>query len=250
MPSKKHPAIRFVDVSFYRVGRKPILKDINISIPQGLTTAIIGPNGGGKTTFINLTLGLLKPTTGNIIRQGNKKITHFNKVAYIFQNQKNINKSFPITIQEIVMMGLHGSSLQKKEKQLLVEKEMQDFGISELASERLFNLSGGEIQRVLLARAWASDADIFFLDEPTSFLDPAGEQIFYKKLANLQERKKTTLIVSHDIGAIPRIAKNVFCINQTAHSISKEINEEKIKKTLKNMYPSNHILFSTHTHKK
>lgn len=156
------PAIEIRNLSF-SYEKTPVLSDVNFSVDAGDFLAIIGPNGGGKSTLMKLIVGLLKPSEGDVRVFGEKVPSKKVSIGYVPQNT-NRNLEFPITVAETVSTGLPlYKSNPQKVKEALETVKMESF-----AGRRLGELSGGERQRVLIARALAADPQILFLDEPSS----------------------------------------------------------------------------------
>lgn len=204
------PAIEIRNLSF-SYEKTPVLSDVNFSVDAGDFLAIIGPNGGGKSTLMKLIVGLLKPSEGDVRVFGEKVPSKKVSIGYVPQNT-NRNLEFPITVAETVSTGLplYRSNPQKV-KEALETVKMESF-----AGRRLGELSGGERQRVLIARALAADPQILFLDEPSSNIDAQGQEDLYGLLAELNA-KMTIVIVSHDLMVLSNHVKSVACVNRTVH---------------------------------
>ena len=204
------PAIEIRNLSF-SYEKTPVLSDVNFSVDSGDFLAIIGPNGGGKSTLMKLIVGLLKPSEGDVRVFGEKVPSKKVSIGYVPQNT-NRNLEFPITVAETVSTGLPlYKSNPQKVKEALETVKMESF-----AGRRLGELSGGERQRVLIARALAADPQILFLDEPSSNIDAQGQEDLYGLLAELNA-KMTIVIVSHDLMVLSNHVKSVACVNRTVH---------------------------------
>ncbi len=204
------PAIEIRNLSF-SYEKTPVLSDVNFSVDVGDFLAIIGPNGGGKSTLMKLIVGLLKPSEGDVRVFGEKVPSKKVSIGYVPQNT-NRNLEFPITVAETVSTGLPlYKSNPQKVKEALETVKMESF-----AGRRLGELSGGERQRVLIARALAADPQILFLDEPSSNIDAQGQEDLYGLLAELNA-KMTIVIVSHDLMVLSNHVKSVACVNRTVH---------------------------------
>lgn len=205
------------------------LDNINLKIRKGEFLGIIGPNGGGKTTLLKALLGLIKPSEGEIIIKNNKSI------GYVPQFS-NFDRSFPISVIDVVLMGTLKGRMKffkkyKKEDIKNAEKIMKDLGISEFRNRQIGQLSGGQLQKVLIARALIMDPDIIILDEPTASLDANSKTEIYDLLKNLNATK-TIIIVSHDVGVINSYIGNVACLNKNLyyHGNDNKLNQDILEK--------------------
>jgi len=192
------------------------LKDVNFEVNKGDFIAVIGPNGGGKTTLIKAILGLIKIKIGKIEM-------HINRSEIGYTEQHDIlDKQFPITVKEVVLTGtLNNKSFfpfySKKQKDAAY-KTMKLVGIEKLENKKVGDLSGGQRQRVRIARALVSSPKLLILDEPTASIDHNTEKEFYDFLKKLNKEKNITIIlVSHDIGAVSKFTNKILCVNQSAH---------------------------------
>lgn len=197
---------------------KPVvLKDISLDIKQGEFVGIVGPNGGGKSTLLKLVLGLLIPTSGTVKVMGQYPAKGRSAIGYVAQYAK-FEKNFPITVLDTVLMGrISGRpslwSYSSEDIQL-AEKALRETEIENLKDRILNTLSGGQLQRVLIARALVGNPKILILDEPTSNVDSRMEADIFDLLKKLNE-KSTIIVVSHDIGFISGYVNRVACLNQT-----------------------------------
>ena len=210
---------------FYKYNKTDVLENINLSIKNDDFLAIIGPNGGGKSTLLKLILGLLTPQNGKI----QKKIKN-NQIGYVPQNT-NLNIDFPITALEIVLMG-HISSKKKifgysKEDIACAMDSLNKVSMQDFANSKIGDLSGGQRQRVFIARALCSNPKVMLLDEPTASIDVKGQREIYELLKELN-KYICIVVVSHDISVLLNYAKNVAHINKNLvyHSL------ENIQKNL------------------
>ncbi len=207
----------------FRVGEQEILKNISFEIFNGEYVAIIGPNGGGKTTLIRMLLGLSKPTNGEIRIYG-KKLSRFkewNKIGYVPQRASHVDANFPATVQDIVEMGRVSKrgffSAASKEDKEMVHDAMLKMDVIDLKDKMVGTLSGGQRQRVMIARALASRPEILILDEPNTGVDMASQKRFYTLLSKLNKEENITIVfITHDVGVIADDIGRLFTINQKA----------------------------------
>ena len=205
----------------FRYNGNEVLSDVTCSIGTGDYVGIVGPNGSGKTTFIKLALGLLKPTAGTISLFGDNPaaFTNRTKVGYLPQTMMNFNPHFPATVREIVALGLlAGKTFPRKtckEDNAAIDEVLELLDIASVGGRLAGELSGGQRQRVLLAKAMASKPELLILDEPTAALDPEGREKFFSTLKDLNEQKAITIImVTHDIGTIGKYASKLLYLDK------------------------------------
>jgi len=210
------------NLSFIANGQK-ILSNISFEIFKGEYIAIIGPNGGGKTTLIRILLGLNQPSSGTINLFGKKlkEFKEWHKIGYVPQRASHVDVNFPATVLDIVNMGLTSKkrffSKTKNEDKRAVEDAMIKMDIFDLKNKMVGTLSGGQRQRVMIARALASNPEILILDEPNTGVDMVSQKRFYALLSKLnKEDKITILFITHDIGVIADDIGRMFTINQKA----------------------------------
>ena len=216
--------IKNMDVAYQK---KLVLSNVSLSVFEHDFIGIIGPNGGGKTSLIKAILGLLKPVGGSV-----KHSLLSSEIGYLPQGNQ-VDENFPITVKEVIASGLeHGLKIEfgsKRSRQGKVEKALETVGLEALHSRPIGELSGGEFQRTLLARAIISSPRLLVLDEPDTHVDNLFETELYALLKELN-RAITILLVSHDIGIISPYIKTIACVNRNLHyHPSNEINEEQLK---------------------
>ncbi len=193
---------------------KVVLRDLDFTVDKGDYLCIVGENGSGKSTLAKALLSLKKPSSGEIAFGEGKK----RKIGYLPQ-QTNVGKDFPATVREVVLSGCLGShrfkvfySASDKEK---AKRNMEKMGISHLSKKCFRELSGGQMQRVLLARALTAAEDILLLDEPVNGLDPIVTKEFYKIISELCEKERITVImISHDFSAAIKYASKILHIGK------------------------------------
>ncbi|MBU8870768.1 MAG: ABC transporter ATP-binding protein [Gemmatimonadales bacterium] len=209
------PVIRCSKMQF-AYDRKPVLDNVNISIPDGDFVCVVGPNGSGKTTLLKLVLGLLKPTIGRIEVFGDPPDQGRRLIGYVPQNSQ-LDPLFPVTALDVTLMGRLGRTRPfgawlGDDKQRAREA-LAEVGLADHHGQHFASLSGGQKQRVLIARALASDPRMLLLDEPTAGLDAHIEESFYRLLQSLNE-KLTIVLVSHDLGFVSGFVKSVICVGR------------------------------------
>jgi zinc transport system ATP-binding protein len=197
----------------------PVLTDINLSLPEHEFLAVIGPNGGGKSTLLKLVLGILKPKSGSVKVFGMPPHESAGLTGYVPQDVVS-SKGFPITAFQVAMMGrlkLKGRfASPSKADNDFVMSVMELMEVEHLASEFIDNLSGGQKQRVYISRALAMEPRMLFLDEPTSSVDTKGQKDLFDRLKELN-KTMTIVVVSHDLSVIPAYATSVACVNNRIH---------------------------------
>lgn len=203
---------------------RPVLRDVNLHIYRNEFLGIIGPNGGGKTTLIRSILGLIKPFNGSVIfRNSQGQVVSNLSIGYLPQ-RKNIDTLFPILVEEVVLSGLMqdlGCLKRPTDKQKRAVAEMLDvFGIRTLSKFAIGQLSGGQMQRVMLARAIINSPELLILDEPDSYLDVEFSAKINTILRNLNLSGTTILLVSHKVDALKSLASRIICVEETLKVIS------------------------------
>ncbi len=208
--------------------KQVVLEDIDLTVELKDFLAIIGPNGGGKSTLLKLILGLYPYKKGKISVLSNNPNSNLSQIGYVPQDT-NINTDFPIKVIEVVLMG-HKSTKRKlfgytKDELSSALNALKQVDMKELAQKKIGSLSGGQRQRVMIARALCANPQILILDEPTSSIDIAGQKEIYQLLQKLN-KKITIIVVSHDISVIVEYANRVAHINKTLsyHDISNQEN--------------------------
>ncbi len=192
------------------------LEDVTVTVPSGKLVGIIGPNGAGKSTLLKGALGMVDKS-GSVSFNGQPidKIQH--EVAYVEQ-KGNLDMDFPITVLQTVLLGTYPKlgwikRPGKKEKEAAKEA-LERVGMEEFGSRQISELSGGQFQRVLLARTLAQDAKLIFLDEPFSGIDIKSEGIIMEQLFDLRDQGKTILIVHHDLTKVGQYFDGLILLNQ------------------------------------
>lgn len=198
---------------------KEVLHDVNLTIYQDDYLGIIGPNGGGKTTLMRLILGLMSPTEGSISYYKDGKPVKEITMGYLPQ-YNDLDKQFPISVYEVVLSGLNKSKSLlarfSKEHHQLVADTLDRMQLSDLKDRHIGALSGGQLQRVLLARAIVSKPDVVILDEPNTYIDRRFQKQMYEMLEQIN-KECAIIIVSHDIAEVLNNVKHIACVNHHLH---------------------------------
>lgn len=213
---------KLIDINNLTVGyeNKPnVLKDVSLTICDDDFLGIIGPNGGGKTTLLKSILGLIKPQSGSITFYDHGQKTASLNIGYLPQINQ-IDKNFPISVSEVILSGLTPSGhlfrkYNAKDKQKVCGVA-ERLGVEQLLTRSIGELSGGQLQRVLLGRAIIDSPKLIILDEPSTYVDKLFETNFYKLLGDIN-KDIAILLVSHDVGTIISQVKNIACVNQCLH---------------------------------
>ena len=194
--------------------KQPVLEDINLSIKINDFIAIIGPNGGGKSTLLKIILGLIKVDQGKIIIFGNQPGNPSNPIGYLPQHV-SFDPDFPINVFDTVLSGRYHGLLKNysdvdREK---VSNALKEVDMLKMKDRQISRLSGGQMQRVFIARAIVQEPKLLLLDEPMASIDPEMQNSFYNLLSRLRN-KMAIVLVSHDVGAVSSHVDNIACLNQ------------------------------------
>lgn len=213
--SSREPAIKIENLSVY-YGNTPALQDVNLTVTDGEYLGIIGPNGGGKTTLMRAILGIIAPTSGSVLVYGKPAGHADTKIGYVPQFAQ-MDRRFPITAFEAVLSGRLGRGLKpfhmySKADREAASRSLERVGIADLAGRRLSALSGGEFQRLLIARALAVEPRLLMLDEPTASVDAGSREKIYSLLAELS-RSMTVVLVTHDLLAVSSQVRSLACLS-------------------------------------
>ena len=205
---------------------KPVLDDITFLINQRERVALVGKNGAGKTTLLRLLAGVETPTSGRISKMGDITIGYLPQVS-------SFDKVFPISVLEVVMSGLQAErGMLRRYGKAERERAMttlHNAHLDHLATRPIGELSGGQLQRVMLCRAIISEPKLLVLDEPTNFVDNRFENELYNLLHHLSH-EMAIMMVSHDVGTISSVVNNIVCVNRHVHRHdSNIITEEQLR---------------------
>jgi len=219
---KRIVEVKGLNLSFNGV---KILEDVDLIIEKGDFLAIIGPNGGGKTTLLKCILGFLKPQTGEVKIFGEpiESFRNWAKIGYVPQRSKDYHlKLNPLTVEEFIALPskLYGVKLNQNKLAELIKI----FGLSELLSKRLANLSFGQVQRAQIVQALALEPEVVFLDEPTVGLDFMRQKNFYELLTEFNRQGLTIVVITHETWLLHRGISKVACLNRRLyyHGIHEE----------------------------
>lgn len=219
--SEKHAIVDLDDV-WVAFDGKWVLKSIYFKCYPGEIVGIVGPNGGGKTTLVNVILGLIPPKKGSVKLFGHNPDKRGRlEIGYLPQIS-HADRSFPVTVLDVVLMGLYNrlgffKRPDRKSKQIAIDLLAQ-VNMAEFTKKPFDVLSGGQKQRVNIARALASKPKLLVLDEPSTGIDSVAQEDFYELLVWLRnEQGISVIMVSHDIGVITAHADRVACLNRQLH---------------------------------
>ena len=189
---------------------------MNLSIQRGDFVSVVGPNGGGKTTLLKLMLGLLRPSRGEVRMFGVTPDEARPRIGYMPQHSQ-LDPQFPATVMDVALMGRlgHGKAVgpySRKDKEI-VSRALEQVGLSDLHKKAFSSISGGQRQRLFIARALACEPELLLLDEPTANLDVVMEGDLYE-LLHVLNQQLTVVMVSHDLGFVSRVVKSVICVKR------------------------------------
>lgn len=210
------PALEFSHVGF-SYGAAPTLEDVSLRVGAREFWALIGPNGGGKSTLLKLALGLLAPDSGEIRVFGKPPAEARARVGYVPQFA-TFPRDFPLAVEQVVLQGrLDGRNWwrpMRKGDRAAVRAALDRVGVADLVARPIGALSGGQLQRVMIARALVADPALLLLDEPTAHVDTDAETSFFDLLAGLRD-SMAIVMVSHDVGLVSRHVDRIACLNRT-----------------------------------
>ncbi len=213
------PALLEVRNLTFGYGSQPVLEDVDLTIGGRDFLALLGPNGGGKTTLLKLLLGLLRPWRGEVVRRLSGRR---GAIGYVPQFS-NFDRDFPLRVESLVLMGRLGISgllrPYRRADRRRVAEVLDRLRLSALARLPIGELSGGQLQRVLIARALAGDPEVLLLDEPTASVDPESREVLGAVLSELNARIPV-VVVTHDPGALSRQVTHVAFVNRRLRKVS------------------------------
>jgi len=228
--------IRMKDVSVTRDAQE-VVKNVTVDIYEGDIVAIIGPNGAGKSTLLKAILGLLD-YTGEISIYNKKPSAFLKNIGYVPQ-RFSFDKNFPLTVDEF----LHLSSQDKA----AIHKALDEVEMTTYKNKRLGSLSGGQLQRVLIARAIVNKPKLLLLDEPTAGIDLEGEKDFYEIIRHQNQQHGVTIVmISHEVNVVYSFASQVICLNRDLACVGVP-KEALTKEVLEVLYGKNTVI-KEHSH--
>ncbi len=205
-------------------GRTTILHDVDLELREGDFMAVVGPNGGGKTTLFRTILGLLEPSAGSVKVMGGPPSKGCRSIGYVPQSGA-FDRKYPVVAGDVVRMGLRqrqGFSPFGHGDTESVRRAMEITGVTGFADKRIGDLSGGQMQRTLLARALASEPKILMLDEPTASLDPEMREGVYGILSEASSEGITIMMITHDLKGIEDEVNRIIRVDRTASEVGRE----------------------------
>ena len=211
----KNPSVEFHDLTV-SYDKKPVLWNIDLTLPQGAITGIIGPNGAGKSTLIKAAMGLL-PLGSGYVRLFDQALDQVrSRVSYVPQRE-SVDWDFPTSVMDVVLMGRYAQlgllRRPKREDKVIAMNCLEKVGMSAFAKRQISQLSGGQQQRVFLARALAQEADLYFMDEPFAGVDAATETAILGILKDLTTQGKTVVVVHHDLQSAAEFFDWIILLN-------------------------------------
>ena len=239
----KDPIIQCDQLSV-SLGRMKVLDKVTLSVNDGDFFGIIGPNGGGKTTLLRVILGLEAPSAGSVRVFGGSPGSFPARIGYVPQ-RLFFDRDFPISIRELVLMGRISNKklfqhYNKRDREN-ADQAICTAGLERLADRRIGDLSGGELQRALIARALAGDPELLLLDEPTASIDPQMKTTIYDLMEHLKE-KLTIVLVTHETGTISRYVTRIASLNVTLELYESALSPNRESLSALYHYPVNTVV--------
>ncbi|MBN2051106.1 MAG: ABC transporter ATP-binding protein [Spirochaetales bacterium] len=228
-PSRPNESILSVEHLSFSYGDKPLFKDISFTVNDGDYVTVLGPNGGGKSTLAKLIIGLLLPSEGRVRIRGLSPGNAGHLIGYVPQYM-NFDTHFPISVFNTVLTGAMNRpfGFYTREERLAASGVLEAVGLEALSRASFAEISGGQRQRTMIARALVGNPELLILDEPTAGVDVAIGQDLEELLRRLNE-KLTILMITHDFGFVDKAVSRVFCVNNNVieHPIE-EVDENLI----------------------
>ncbi len=231
---------------FFSYEDLPVLKDINLKVERGDFLALIGPNGGGKTTLVKCILGFLKPSSGKIFLWGKelKEFKDWDKIGYVPQRAGDlVDQLIPLTVREFLLLPFRWH--KKQFKKPFFEELVEKFGIKNFLDKKLGELSYGQLQRAYIVRALILEPELLILDEPSVGLDFFTLEVFYQTLGKLHKGGLTIILVTHETWLLTKWVNKVACINQKLYYHGEHESFCKIAKEME-LFSEYHKIEHTH----
>ena len=217
--------------------RKPVVWDVDLTVPSAQLVGLVGPNGAGKSTLMKACLDLIPRTSGEVFMWGRPYDQVRQRVAYVPQRE-SVDWEFPVSALEVVTMGLYAELgwLRRVNKgaKARAMAALERVGLAEFAQHQIGQLSGGQQQRVFLARALVQSAELYFMDEPFAAVDAATERAIIEVLRTLRQQGKTVIVIHHDLATVPHYFDWMVMMNMrivAAGPTSQVFNQENLRKT-------------------
>ena len=196
--------------------RKPVLWDIDLTLPSGKLIGIVGPNGAGKSTLIKAMMGLVPISSGYTKIFGGEISEMRTRVSYVPQRE-SVDWDFPASVNDVVLMGRYGKlglfKRPRKADREAAAEALRKVGMEAFGRRQISQLSGGQQQRVFLARALAQQADLYFMDEPFAGVDAATEKAIITLLRDMSKKGKTVIVIHHDLQSVTRYFDWLILLN-------------------------------------
>jgi manganese/zinc/iron transport system ATP- binding protein len=205
--------IHDVTVAYHR---RPVLWDVDLTLPEPRLVGIVGPNGAGKSTLLKAILGLVPLASGEVRLFGQPVSQQRRRIGYVPQRE-SVDWDFPVSVLDVVLMGTYGRlgwfRRPGRKERTWARECLGKVGIGDLSHRQIGQLSGGQQQRTFLARALAQQADVYFMDEPMAGVDAATERAIFLLLQELRNQGKAVLVVHHDLRTVPQYFDHVILLN-------------------------------------
>jgi zinc transport system ATP-binding protein len=215
MPDSAPPIVSVRNLTF-GYGSEVVLDRVDLEIQPRDFLAIIGPNGGGKTTLLKVMLGLLRPWSGEVVYRLPSGGDPRGRLGYVPQFS-TFDKDFPLRVSDMVLLGrLGGRGLLRpwsRQDRAAADQAIERLGLAGVAGAHVAEISGGQLQRALIARALVADPEVLFLDEPTAAIDAESRETLRALLADLN-RRIPVVVITHDVTAIASMVRRIACINR------------------------------------
>ena len=245
----ENTAIIVSDGCCVQLGNLQVLDDVTFSINKGKKVAVVGPNGGGKSTLFNAIAGLIPIVDGSLKIKGMSPEDARGTISYVPQKDL-INKNFPLSVKQVVEMGLIDRKslnlFSRKKINIKIKQALENVGLQDKIDENINNLSGGQFQRVLIARGLAQNADILLLDEAFSAVDVGAQEDIMNLISDINLDGKTILIATHDLNNLEEKFDEVLCLNRHCCAYG-DPSKVLTKEVIEEMYGSHNEMFKYHT---